>query len=105
MPKPGWTIEIVKEALPQPVKIEGHDVSQRIREVAWQGGRLSSDEFDSFTLMVRLPAAPGPLHFPTVQTCETGDTRWVDIPPEGKTSRDVPYPAPSVLLVPTGAPK
>jgi uncharacterized protein YcnI len=105
MPKPGWTIEIVREKLQQPVQIEGHDVTERVKEVAWVGGRLSSDEFDSFTLMVRLVATPGRLPFPVIQSCEIGETRWVENPPEGKTSHDVRYPAPSVLLVPGGAPQ
>jgi periplasmic copper chaperone A len=105
MPKPGWTIEIIKEKLEKPVQNEGHELTERVKEVVWKGGRLSSDEFDSFTLMVRLTATSGPLPFPTVQTCEVGETRWVEIPPEGKTSLDVRYPAPSVLLVPAGAPQ
>jgi uncharacterized protein YcnI len=105
MPKPGWTIEIIKEGLEKSVQNEGHKLTERVKEVVWKGGRLSSEEFDSFTLMVRLPATSGPLPFPTVQSCEVGETRWVEIPPEGKTSLDVRYPAPSVLLVPLGAPQ
>jgi uncharacterized protein YcnI len=53
--------------------------------------------------MVFLPGWIGPLYFPTVQVCETGELRWVDTPPEGKTAYDVPFPAPMLTLIPAPA--
>src|SRR3954454_5442499 len=61
MPKPGWTLEIEKEPLAAPVQNEGHAITERVKQVAWQGGRLSSDEYDTFSMMVRLPDAQGRL--------------------------------------------
>ena len=100
MPKTGWSIQIVKEALQQPVRNEGREIVQRVKEVIWRGGPLSADEFDSFTMLIKLPETAGRLYLPAVQSCEAGAWDWVDIPPQGQTSRDVRSPAPSVLVLP-----
>lgn len=105
MPKPGWKTEIIKQGLEQPAKLEGHAMTERVKEIVWQGGLLPGDQFDTFTLMVRLPAETGPLAFPVVQICEAGETRWVEVPPEGKTAHDLAHPAPVIHLVPSGAPQ
>ena len=100
MPKPGWHIKMTDESLPQPVTGEHKILTGRTAEITWSGGPLPSDYFDEFSIMVFLPARTGPLYFPTVQVCEEGEIRWVDVPSEGKTSKDMPFPAPTVTLVP-----
>jgi periplasmic copper chaperone A len=105
MPKSGWTVGIRKEPLSLAVENEGHAITERVEQVTWQGGRLPDDEYDTYTIMVRLPDTPGRLYFPVRQVCETGETRWEEIPPAGKTSRDVRYPAPSVMVAPPDAVK
>ena len=104
MPKPGWRIDIRHEPLPTPVPQEGRTLTQRPKEIAWSGGPLPDEYLDEFTVMVRLPARTGPLWFPTVQLCEQGETRWIDTPPEGKTSRDMRFPPPGLTLVPAPQP-
>jgi periplasmic copper chaperone A len=94
--KPGWTLEIEKERLARPVVNEGHELTERVRLVRWQGGHLPDDEYDEFSLMVRLPPRQGPLYFPVTQRCEKGETAWVERPTEGAARP--PHPAPSVLL-------
>ena len=48
--------------------------------------------------MAKLPEAPGPLYFPTVQACEAGETRWEETPsPDG---RKLARPAPKLDVVP-----
>jgi periplasmic copper chaperone A len=94
--KPGWTLEIEKERLARPVVNEGHELTERVRLVRWQGGHLPDDEYDEFSLMVRLPPRQGPLYFPVTQRCEKGETAWVERPTEG-AARPL-HPAPSVLL-------
>jgi periplasmic copper chaperone A len=105
MPKPGWTLDIRRQPLDRPIQNEGHAITERVRQVEWRGGRLSGDEYDTFTVMVRLPDVQGRLYFPVRQVCEAGETRWEEIPAEGKTSRDVRYPAPSVMVTPADAAK
>jgi len=94
--KPGWTLEIERERLARPVVNEGHELTERVRLVRWTGGHLPDDEYDEFSLMVRLPAQQGPLYFPVTQRCEKGETAWVERPTEGAARP--PHPAPSVLL-------
>jgi uncharacterized protein YcnI len=104
VPKPGWRIEILHEALPTPVAREGGILTQRPKEIAWIGGPLPDAYMDEFAVMLRLPAGTGPLWFPTVQLCEQGETRWIEVPPEGKTIRDMRFPPPGLTLVPAPLP-
>jgi hypothetical protein len=91
-PKAGWSLSIEREPLARPVKGEGGQMlRERVKAVTWRG-RLPDDEFDEFGLMLKLPAAAGPLYFPAVQTCETGETRWVDIPVPGAARPATPAP-------------
>jgi uncharacterized protein YcnI len=60
---------------------------ERVSTVSWSGGMLPDEAFDSFTIMVHLPNSIGPFFFPTVQQCGDAQTRWVDMPPAGKTTR------------------
>lgn len=45
-------------------------------------------------------AAEGPLYFPAVQTCESGESRWTDIPAPGRPWGAAPRPAPVLRLKP-----
>jgi copper(I)-binding protein/uncharacterized protein YcnI len=101
-PKPGWTIEIEKAPLATPVKGEGgHDITERVAAITWKGS-LEADYFDEFGVMMKLPDAAGPLYFPTIQTCVTGENRWTDIPAAGQAWHDVPHPAPVLELTAAG---
>lgn len=104
VPKPSWRIEIVHEELRAPVPGEGRPLTQRPKEIAWIGGPLPDAYMDEFTVLFRLPTRTGPLWFPTVQVCEQGETRWIDVPPEGKTIRDMRFPPPGLTLVPAAPP-
>ena len=94
-PKPGWTLAIDKEPLSAPIRTEGGAMqTQRARVVTWTGA-LPDDQFETFGLTVKVPAgSPGPLYFPTVQTCGAAQTRWTDIPAPGQAWHRVPHPAP-----------
>ena len=79
----------------------GKVVSERVSEVRWSGGRLADDNYEEFLVQVRLPDRPGDtLYFPTVQQCETGVHRWIEIPAAGKTRADYKEPAPQLKLLP-----
>lgn len=100
-PKPGWRLEVTQKPLAEPRETERGGIQiDHVVEVAWTGGKLPGEYFDEFSILVFLPKTPGALYFPTSQICEAGESRWVEIPPEGKSAADVPYPAPSVLVVP-----
>ncbi len=65
--------------------------------VTWTGGPQPHDQELHVPLEMTFPNTPGAtLLFPLVQTCEQGETRWVDPPnPDGSEPED---PAPVVTL-------
>ena len=102
-PKSGWTLSEEREPLAQPIRSESGTLAHdRLKSVTWRG-RLPDDQFETFGLMLKAPAAPGPLYFPAVQTCETGETRWTDIPASGQAWHDVAHPAPVLTITPAEA--
>ena len=81
-PKPGWTLAM------------DHD-DDRVTAIIWKGGDLPSDEFDEFSVMLKLPKDAGSLVFPATQTCEKGVEQWNEVPKAGRMLKN---PAP-VLTV------
>ena len=100
--KPGWQATISMRKLEAPVKDEhGNVVTEAVDEVDWRGGPLPNALYDSFGLLMKLPAAKGTtLYFPTVQECVTGVHRWIEIPAAGQQWHDLQEPAPFVRLTP-----
>ena len=100
--KPGWTVAVVKRKLPAPQRdAHGNVVTEVADEIAWRGGPLPDDLYDSFGILMKLPDKPGAtLYFPTVQECETGVHRWIEIPAAGQHWHDLEEPAPFVQLTP-----
>lgn len=98
---PGWTVDTTMGPLAEPVEVHGETVSEGIREVTWSGGSAIPDGlFFDFGLSVQMPDTPGEtLYFPVVQTCESGETRWIEIPADGEDGHDLESPAPAVELV------
>jgi uncharacterized protein YcnI len=88
-PKTGWTIEIDKDG-------------DRATAITW-AGRLPDDQFDDFALLMKLPAQPGTLVFPVIQTCEKGESQWTEIPDPQRPGEKLTRPAPTVRLTPATA--
>src|SRR5277367_4762952 len=85
-PKPGWNVEIVKGKYAADYDYHGGKISEGIKEVSWSGGKLPPHEHDQFIIDTYLTGALKPdsmLYFPTVQECEQGISRWIEIPSEG----------------------
>ncbi len=98
-PKPGWTLTILKEPLPEPVK-GPHDtlITERVSEIRWEGGMLPDEHFDDFAMTFKLPNKPGEsLYFPTRQICASGEHNWAEIDPVDPAKGQ---PAPKLLLTP-----
>jgi periplasmic copper chaperone A len=103
MPKPGWQVDVVKGKYDKSYTMF-HDtnVSEGVKEVAWTG-RLPDENYDEFVLSVFLTSdlVPGRmLYFPTVQECEAGTHRWIEIPEDGKSAAGLNEPAPGLSLLP-----
>lgn len=70
-----------------------------VREVIWTGSKIPANEYDYFEIQVKLPDEAGRiLYFKTIQICDEGDLRWIEIPEQGKTADDYESPAPSLTL-------
>jgi periplasmic copper chaperone A len=100
MPKPGWTLNIVKGKYAKPYSLYRAQVSEGVTEIDWSGGNLPDDEYDEFVFMSFIASdlqAGQTIYFPVVQECENGVHRWIEIPTEGS---NLPEPAPGLRLVP-----
>ena len=61
---------------------------------------LPDGQRDAFELSFQVPDAEGEvLAFPTIQTCEKGETAWTQIPAEGQAEDDLESPAPSFTIL------
>lgn len=101
MPKPGWTLEIVKGAYAKTYDYYGTPLREGVKELIWTG-ELSNDYYDEFVFRGRLTAdlaVGSTVYFPTVQECANGAERWIEIPAEGQNPDDLEGPAPGVKLI------
>jgi uncharacterized protein YcnI len=104
MVKPGWNVEVIKGKYAAPYDFHGSKISEGVKEVVWSGGKLPDDYYDEFVISTYLATTLKPdtvLYFPTVQECEQGVSRWIDIPAEGQETHahEAKSPAPGVKLV------
>ncbi|USQ95692.1 YcnI family copper-binding membrane protein [Caulobacter sp. RL271] len=94
--KPGWTYRLER----------GPDPKAAPTAITFEG-RLPDEAFDDFAILMKLPAqnATGgdKLVFPVVQTCETGESQWTEIPSPDAPDAKLNRPAPTVTLIPNGA--
>jgi uncharacterized protein YcnI len=99
MPKAGWSVEVIKGKYAAEYDFHGTKYSEGVKEVVWSGGKLPDDYYDEFLTGVLKPDTV--LYFPTVQECEQGVSRWIDIPEGDHAARmEGKWPAPGVKLMP-----
>lgn len=99
-PKPGWTLSIERGPRPAPViDAHGTEHTEGVQAIVWHGGNLPDSQFDTFSIMMRLPeAADTVLHFPVVQTCAGAERHWTEVPESGAHAHDLESPAPALRL-------
>ncbi|MGO1736616.1 MAG: YcnI family copper-binding membrane protein [Leucobacter sp.] len=104
---PLYTVETISETLDTPITDgHGNEVTERIAEVVYTTQTpLPDDQRDAFELSLQLPedAAGTTLYFPTVQTCEEGESAWVQIAAEGQDPHELDLPAPEIAIVEASA--
>ena len=90
--KPGWTYALERPTDPKaaPTAIT-------------YTGRLPDEAFDDFAVLMKLPAAGDRLVFPVVQTCEKGESQWIEVADPAKPDEKLNRPAPVVTLIPADA--
>jgi uncharacterized protein YcnI len=97
-PVPGWTAEIVKGKLPQPVTVEGATITEAPLSVTWTASdaqsQLTADQYQTFSLSVgRLPKSGTTVLLPAEQTYSDGTVRnWDDPLVDGQAEPEDPAP-------------
>jgi len=95
--KPGWELSMKMRAMDPPITSEGVTYTESIDEIIWSGNSLGDLEFDRFLFLALMPRVENKtIYFRTIQECEEGDNRWVEIPEEGRSWGSYKYPAPFV---------
>lgn len=98
-----YTVDKVMEQLDTPITdSHGNEVTERVAEVVYSATTpLPSDQRDVFELSLKLPddAAGETLFFPAVQTCEEGESAWVQQPAAGQDPHDLDLPAPAIEVI------
>ncbi|WP_213740982.1 DUF1775 domain-containing protein [Bradyrhizobium sp. dw_411] len=104
MPKAGWNVEVIKGKYAAEYDFHGTKFSEGVKEVVWSGGKLADDYYDEFVVSTFLTGVLKPdtvLYFPTVQECEQGVSRWIEIPAGDHAAHtESKWPAPGVKLMP-----
>lgn len=92
----GWDVKKTMIKLDEPVD-NGHggQYTERVDQVIYTAkSPLPDDLRDTFELSLQLPNKPGEtLVFPSVQTCEQGETAWIQTTAEGQDEPAHPAPA------------
>jgi uncharacterized protein YcnI len=65
-------------------------------ELEFVGGPLAADQGDHFDISFTAPATPGNISFPVIQTCEQGETAWIEPVVEGADEPE--HPAPTIKI-------
>lgn len=90
----GWEITTEEGPLAEPVELHGEMVTEGVTSVTWTGGPLDAHHLELFGMSVRIEGEEGEtLYFPTVQTCEEGETAWIEISETEGEELDSPAPA------------
>jgi uncharacterized protein YcnI len=103
LPTAGWNVEAVPGKYASAYDYQGSSVSNGAKEVVWSGGNLPDHTREEFVISTFLTGGLKPdtvLYFPTVQECEQGVSRWIDIPADPAHPHDSKWPAPGVKLLP-----
>jgi periplasmic copper chaperone A len=93
----GWKLEILNGPI-TPYDSHGTMISEGVKEVTWTGGPLADAHVAQFGMSLKMPNKAGEtIYFKTIQTCEQGETAWIEIPAEG--AEEPEHPAPSLKLI------
>lgn len=99
LPHPGWTAEISREQLDDPVDVGNLTLDEVITAVTWTadpGVGIGPDEFDEFAISLGPLPDPGSYVFPAYQTYDDGEEVAWDMSPDVE---DASNPAPTLEIV------
>jgi periplasmic copper chaperone A len=96
LPVPGWTVTATRSQLPEPVEMEGQQVTTYVSQLEWRadaGGGIRPGEFAEFSISGGpLPDADS-MVLPAVQTYSDGtESAWIEPTVEGQEEPESPAP-------------
>jgi len=88
VPVPGWTAELVRETLPEPVEVGGTEIDEAVTSVIWTaspGSEIGEGQLQQFDLSVGPVPDVDELRMPAIQTYTDGEiVEWTDADPEAE---------------------
>ncbi|MET7950101.1 YcnI family protein [Micromonospora sp. NPDC005324] len=96
-----WKVAKKTEKVDPPaVDPHGNKIVERVASVTFSTDTPLPDGYrEVFELAVQLPEASGTtLVFPTIQTCEQGESAWIEVPQDAHTVGELELPAPSFTI-------
>ncbi|GAB3853768.1 YcnI family copper-binding membrane protein [Dactylosporangium cerinum] len=96
-----WKVTKQTETVDPPVvDPHGNKIVQRVASVTFSTETPLPDGYrEVFELSVQLPEAKGTkLVFPTIQTCEQGESAWIEVAQDGQNVDQLELPAPSFVV-------
>ena len=103
---PLYDLEATIEQLDEPVTdAHGNEITERTSTIVYTARTpLPDGQRDTFELSFQVPDAEGEvLAFPTIQTCEKGETAWTQVPSDGQDEDELENPAPSFTITPASS--
>ncbi|MBC2933829.1 YcnI family protein [Nocardioides sp. zg-1228] len=100
---PLYDVEVVRDELDEPLTdSHGNEVTERVGSIVYTARTpLPEGQRDAFELSFQVPDTEGEvLAFPTVQTCQKGETGWTQVPADGQDPDELESPAPSFEVLP-----
>lgn len=95
VPVAGWTAELVRETLPEPVTVGGNDITEAVTSVIWTadpGSEIGAGQLQLFPLSVGPVPDVGSLTLPAAQGYSDGSTvHWSDAGEEAEHPAPVLY--------------
>ncbi|QHC30300.1 YcnI family copper-binding membrane protein [Streptomyces sp. HF10] len=95
-PIPGWSVQLTKTKLAEPLSVHGDKIDQAVTKVTWtaDGKGIEPGYFQKFPLSVgALPDNTGQLVFKALQTYSDKEVvRWIEVPQAGQDEPQNPAP-------------
>lgn len=93
---PSWDVQKVMVPLtPAVTDSHGNQLTERVDQIVYTARTPLPDGYrDAFVLSLQIPDVVGQsLEFPTIQTCEAGETAWIEQEVQGQEEPAHPAPA------------
>lgn len=98
-PKPGWKVSMQEGTLPEPVEVDGTEITEAVRTVTWtaEGDGIAPGEFDEFALSGGPFPDADSVRFAAEQTYDDGEVVDWDQVQQGDEEPEKPAPTLTLL--------